>query len=98
MTPEAFEQSLTAAGPPAGVGLALQALWWAGKGDWERAHGCAQHGGDTDCDLVHAYLHRLEGDMANAGYWYRRAGRSMPSTSLKSEWMAIAEHLLGRAS
>jgi hypothetical protein len=96
MTPEAFEHSLTAAGPPAGAGLALEALWWAGKGDWDRAHGCAQQGGDADCDLVHAYLHRLEGDTANAGYWYRRAGRSMPSTSLKSEWMAIAEHLLGR--
>lgn len=98
MTVEAFRRSLSDAGPPAGSDLALQALWWAGKGDWERAHGCAQrHEGDPDCDLVHAHLHRVEGDPANAAYWYRRAGRRVATAPLDEEWASIAAHLLSRA-
>ncbi len=96
-TLEAFRHSLSDPAPAADADLALQALWWAGKGEWERAHGCAQqHEGDPDCDLVHAHLHRQEGDMGNAGYWYRRAGRPFPSASLEAEWEAIARHLLAR--
>ena len=89
-----FRASLDQAAPPAGLPLALQAMWWDGKGDWDKAHGCAQalenraqegHWGD----LVHAYLHRKEGDLDNAGYWYRRAGRSVSTISLEAEWAAI---------
>jgi hypothetical protein len=95
MTVEAFEQSLSAAAPPEHASLALQALWWAGKGDWDRAHRCAQQReGDPGCDLVHAYLHRQEGDTGNARYWYRRVGRSLPSVPLDEEWNAIAAELL----
>ena len=43
---------------------------------------------------VHTYLHREEGDLANAGYWYRRAGRTMPQGPLASEWSEIAASLL----
>src|SRR5689334_20541162 len=83
MTVEAFEQSLTDAEPPKHASLALQALWWAGKGDWDRAHRCAQQQeGNPDCDLVHAYLHREEGDTANARCWYQRLGRSLPTVPL----------------
>jgi hypothetical protein len=75
--------------------LALQALWWAGKGDWERAHQCAQQQeGDPACDWVHAYLHRVEGDLGNAGYWYRRAGKPAATGPLAAEWDAIAATLL----
>ncbi len=94
---EAFRASLAGAAPPAGDGLALQALWWSGKGDWERAHGCAQAAeGDAACDWVHAYLHRAEGDPQNAAYWYRRAGRAVATGALPDEWDAIVTDLLRR--
>ena len=95
ISPERLWDSLSDAAPPDGLDLALQALWWAGKGDWDRAHGCAQqHEGDRACDWVHAYLHRVEGDLPNAGYWYRRAGQPVATGSLDSEWQAIAVALL----
>ena len=95
MTVEAFRRTLPDPAPPGGLGLALQALWWAGKGDWGRAHGCAQQGeGDPACDWAHAYLHRAEGDLANASYWYRRAGRLVATGPLQDEWDAIAAALL----
>lgn len=97
MTVEIFQQRLSDAAPPENADLALQALWWAGKGDWERAHGCAQQAeGNPDGDLVHAHLHRQEGDVANARYWYCRAGRPLPEVSLEEEWTAITAQLLSR--
>ena len=53
----------------------LLALWWDARGDWKRAHEIAQDVSDADGAWVHAYLHRKEGDLGNAAYWYRRAGR-----------------------
>ncbi len=81
---------------PNALSRALQALWWDARGDWARAHELAQAQEDAEGDLVHAYLHRKEGDLGNAGYWYRRAGRARPSTSLSEEWEAIVTELLGR--
>src|SRR4051812_21761459 len=89
-----FEDSVTGAGPPAGLALALQALWWDRKGDWNKAHEAAQAQDDATGAWVHAYLHRKEGDLGNAGYWYRRAGKPMAQTSLDEEWGAIAAALL----
>ena len=92
---EAFRSSLAQESPPDGLGLALQALWWAGKPDWERAHGTAQQDeGNPACDWVHAYLHRIEGDESNARYWYRRARQPWPSEAPAREWAAIAGALL----
>ena len=94
---DAFTGSTSAAQPPAEAGPALQALWWARRGDWARAHECVQaHEGERDCDSVHAHLHRQEGDLSNAGYWYRRAGRPVPDLSLDDEWMALATEMLGQ--
>ena len=94
---EAFRRTLSGSAPPPESDLALQALWWAGKNEWDRAHNCAQqHEGDPACDLVHAHLHRQEGDMANAAYWYRRAGKPVPSTALPVEWDDIAAGLFAR--
>lgn len=91
-----FQASLTATEPPAGADSALRALWHAAKGDWERAHELAQAQDDADGAWVHAYLHRVEGDQSNAGYWYRRA-RKPPSTApLPDEWREIAKALLSR--
>ena len=44
----------------------------------------------------HAYLHRVEGDLGNAGYWYRQAERPVPKQPLAAEWKAIAQTLLSR--
>ena len=34
---------------------------------------------------VHAHLHRVEGDLSNAGYWYRRAGKPQVTDDLEEE-------------
>ncbi len=74
----------------------LLALWWDGRGDWERAHEVAQGIETKDGAWVHAYLHRKEGDTANAGYWYRRAGRSVAVGDARAEWERMVGELLGR--
>lgn len=81
---------------PEGLSPALQALWYDGRGDWQRAHECAQDDHSRDGSWVHAYLHRKEGDAGNAGYWYARAGRTMPAAgvTLQAEWAEIARALL----
>lgn len=68
----------------------LAALWWDARGDWARAHEVAQGIETADGAWVHAYLHRKEGDLANADYWYRRAGRQRPAVTLDAEWEALA--------
>lgn len=93
MTLSDFQASLAQAAPPAGSSPALQALWYAGKGEWERAHDLTQPGGAA-LDWVHAYLHRVEGDLGNAAYWYRRAGKPVASIPLEEEWTELAEVLL----
>jgi hypothetical protein len=75
---------------------ALLALWWDGRGDWEKAHAIAQDVAGADGAWVHAYLHRKEGDVGNAGYWYRRAGRDVARGDSGAEWVAIVMEMLGR--
>ncbi len=89
-----FRASLADPEPPPGLGLALQALWRDGKGDWDGAHELAQRNEGGAGDWVHAYLHRKEGDLGNAGYWYRRARKPVATGSLDAEWAAIAAALL----
>lgn len=89
-----FKGSISLAQPPEGLSLALRALWWDAKGDWDKAHECAQAQKDGTGAWVHAYLHRKEGDASNAGYWYRRAGKAAATVSLAEEWEAIARALL----
>lgn len=81
---------------PAKFPLPLQALWHDGRGHWREAHALAQRAGSPDGDWVHAYLHRKEDDLDNAGYWYARAGHVMPDGPLDVEWAAIAGDLLAR--
>ena len=92
---DAFRKSLDEDQPPAGVGRALQALWWEARDDWDQAHRLAQAETGPDGAWVHAYLHRKEGDLSNAQFWYSRAGRAMPEVSLDAEWADIADALLG---
>src|SRR5690242_18778884 len=82
MTMTAFKASLSGASPPSDVVAPLAALWWAGKGDWNKAHAIAQDDDGADAAWVHAYLHRVEGDLGNAGYWYRRAGKPVAKDAL----------------
>ena len=90
-----FKQSIAGNAPAAEIGdPALQALWYAAKGDWDRAHELAQSAKGKSGDWVHAYLHRVEGDLSNAGYWYRRAGKPPHSGELAAEWDEIAAALL----
>jgi len=51
---------------------------------------------DQESAWVHAYLHRVEGDLGNAGYWYRQAQRPVPNGPLPAEWVAITKTLLER--
>lgn len=94
-TIDAFRKSVSAKSPPDGTSSALQALWWLLKDDWDKAHKCVQgHEGQPDCDWVHAHLHRVEGDLSNAGYWYRHAKRPVATSALPEEWSEIATALL----
>ena len=78
------------------AGAAMIALWWAGRGDWDRAHRIVMGADTTDAAWVHAYLHRVEGDAGNAAYWYRRAGRPVAEGPFDAEWDTIAAELLSR--
>jgi hypothetical protein len=89
-----FKAALTAGTPPSSLTHALQALWYDATGDWQTAHEHAQRQDDATGAWVHAYLHRKKNDMANARYWYRLAGRPMPTMALDTEWEAIATALL----
>jgi len=94
MTPAAFKQSLNRKTPPAGSSAALQALWWAANDNWDKAHRIVMNEHSRDCAWVHAYLHRVEGDTDNAGYWYRQARRKPATRAVASEWEEIVAALL----
>ncbi len=89
-----FKASIAQPQPPAGLGPALQALWWDAKGDWHKAHERAQEHEDRAGMHVHAYLHRKEGDQSNAAYWYRRCGAVASRLTLDEEWEELAQGLL----
>lgn len=72
----------------------LAALWCAKQGDWARAHELVQSDPSADGAWVHAYLHRVEGDLSNAAYWYARAGQANTTGSLDDEWSTLVEQLL----
>lgn len=93
MTLQEFKESLSNEVPPANISVPLKALWYAGKGNWEQSHDFCQDS-NLELDWIHAWLHRQEGDIPNANYWYRRANQSMPDTSLEQEWDDITTALL----
>lgn len=91
---ERFQISLGGKAPPRGIGALLQALWHEARGDWEGAHAIVQGENGRMAAAVHAYLHRKEGDLSNADYWYQRAARARPTTRLAAEWKALVKELL----
>jgi hypothetical protein len=94
MTPAEFKRSLSRPSAPPGCSPALQALWLAARDDWNAAHEIVMKHDDADCAWVHAHLHRVEGDVSNARYWYRQAGKPAASGALDAERDAIIAALL----
>lgn len=93
MTVAEFRHAI-ATGLPAGLAPALAALAADARGDWDEAHRLAQAVDDEAGAWVHAYLHRKEGDLGNAAYWYRRAGQPVATDGLDVEWEQILAALL----
>jgi hypothetical protein len=89
-----FRESTKQQIPPEGMTAPLAALWWDAKGDWTLAHGLVDELESEDGMAVHAYLHRKEGALSNAEYWYARAGRNFHRPELEDEWEALVMGLL----
>lgn len=96
MNLDLFRESLVEASPPKELSVPLSALWWDARGDWARAHSLVDKLESMDGMAVHAYLHRKEGSVSNAEYWYQRSGRTYHRPSLDAEWTALVEALLSR--
>jgi len=94
MNLEQFIESLNEKNPPKEISTQLEALWHDGKGDWKKAHDLADGPSDKLSSRVHAYLHRKEGDLWNADYWYKRSGELRPDLSLKEEWEVLVSRIL----
>ena len=94
MTFAEFKRTTSEPKPPASLPRPLLALWHDARGEWETAHEVAQNIDDATGAWIHAYLHRKEGDLGNAGYWYRRANQPIATDSLDAEWTRIVTALL----
>ncbi|MCI0920778.1 hypothetical protein [Sphingobacterium rhinopitheci] len=89
-----FQATLSNHAPPAGISIPLEALWWEAKGNWEKAHQLVDHLEDYDSAHIHGYLHRVEGDLWNAQYWYNRAKQVVFKGTLKEEWHYLVDKYL----
>lgn len=81
-----FNDSLALDHPGEEMSIQLKSLWYDAKGEWSMAHDQVDQLTDLHSARVHAYLHRKEGDLWNADYWYSRAKVTRPDISLKQEW------------
>ena len=93
MTYQSFTDSLKSDSPPE-VSDELKSLWYDAKGDWEKAHNLISETETKSHYMIHAYLHRKEGDIGNADYWYRRAGEKRKEWSLDEEWNFLVTQFL----
>jgi hypothetical protein len=98
MTLEQFRSTLAQSAAPDALSPALRSMWEDAKGNWNAAHAIAQDIEDETGSWIHAYLHRKEGDLGNAGYWYRRAKKPTANDTLEQEWTRIVSALLGARS
>ena len=94
MTFNEFIKSIDDEETPAELSETLTSLWWDKKGEWDTAHSIAQEIPTVLGSAVHAYLHREEGVLWNADYWYSRAGRKRPDIPLEEEWKRLVEEML----
>jgi hypothetical protein len=98
VTASEFKTSLAQQEPPASLEAPLRALWWDAHGDWERAHAEVDELETRPGMMVHAYLHRKQGESGNAAYWYHRTGQPSQDRSFSDEWSALLEELLSTSS
>jgi len=94
MTFSSFKESLSSNEPPQNTSVYLRALWYDAKGDWNEAHKLIQDINDKNAAWIHAYLHRKEGDINNARYWYHNANKKLSSLTLAQEWEEIVVALI----
>ena len=94
MTIESFLTLCEAETPPADLPDVLRALWFDKRGEWDKAHETIQENNDRKSAAIHAYLHRKEGDLWNARYWYNTAKKKPFEGSLDKEWEALARELV----
>ncbi len=94
MNLEQFNASLVDDFPPEELSIQLKALWYDAKGDWKMAHGLIDHLEDRISAHIHAYMHRVEGDLWNARYWYNRAKEPEFAGSLQEEWTSLVEKFI----
>ncbi len=92
-----FKQSLNLEAPDNELSIQLKSLWYDAKGNWHKAHGQVDSQTDMASAWVHAYLHRKEGDIWNADYWYNRARQTRPQLSLEEEWERLVLHFLSNS-
>lgn len=93
-----FNHTLDMGKPPENFHDVLKAIWWERKGDWDTAHKIIQNLPGADAAWVHAYLHRKEGDMHNANFWYKKAGKSFFDMDLVEEFREITKSFLPKYS
>lgn len=91
---QSFKESLVLDRPDVQLSTILKSLWYDAKGDWDQAHALIDQLADRDSAWVHAYLHRKEGDIWNAEYWYARAKKTRPSYSLEEEWSNLVAYFI----
>ena len=73
----------------------LQAVELALAGKWDAAHELVQqHEDDAKAAWIHAVLHKIEGDLGNARYWYQQAAQLEATDTLEAEWSRITTALL----
>src|SRR5687768_10834092 len=94
MNLEEFKTSLSQEAPPPVISVYARALWLDAREDWKGAHDIVQHLNDEQAAWIHGYLHRKEGDIWNADYWYSRAKRKRPDLNLNAEWEQLAGFFL----
>jgi len=89
-----FKKSLARDAPPEDATVHAKALWYDKKGDWNNAHHLIRDVEDKNASWIHAYLHRKEGDVTNADYWYRLAGKKRYSGTIEEEWEELLTTLI----
>jgi hypothetical protein len=89
-----FKESLNLSEPDNSLSFVLKSLWYDAKGDWDKAHALIDRLNDPQSAWVHAYLHRKEGDIWNADYWYSKAKKTRPTISLEEEWETLLLYFL----
>lgn len=81
--------------PPAELSEELKALWHTKANNWDTAHNIAQDIHTPTGSWIHALLHLIEGDIGNAGYWFRKAGKpARTEADIQTLWEEIAASLM----